>query len=48
MPDKSWKGMQHKIGSLSQYWRFGCRCDACRGVASAYQKERRLIRKGLK
>ena len=48
LPDKSWKGVQHKTGSLSQYWRFGCRCDACKGVASVYQRERRLVRKGLK
>ena len=48
MPDKSWKGVQHKTGSVSSYWRNGCRCDACRAFASEYQRERRLIRKGLK
>lgn len=44
--DRSWKGVQHETGSLSSYWRNKCRCDACRAVASAYNKERRAIRKG--
>jgi hypothetical protein len=43
--DRSWKGVQHETGSLSSYWRGKCRCDACRAVASAYNKERRAIRK---
>ena len=45
--DRSWKGVQHKTGSLSSYWRGKCRCDACRAVASAYNRERRAIRKAV-
>ncbi len=47
-PDWSWKGAVHKTGSLSSYFRRGCRCDACKQFVSQYQKQRRLIRKGLK
>jgi len=45
--DRSWKGVQHETGSLSSYWRGKCRCDACRAVASAYNRERRAIRKAV-
>ena len=44
-PDRSWKGAVHKTGSLSSYFRRGCRCDACKQFASEYQKERRAARK---
>jgi hypothetical protein len=39
--DNSWKGKQHKTGSLSSYIRGGCRCDACKAFISAYNKERK-------
>lgn len=44
-PDRSWKGAVHKTGSLSSYFRRGCRCDACKQFASDYQKERKAARK---
>jgi hypothetical protein len=43
-PDQSWKGTQHTTGSLSSYFKRGCRCDACKGVASAWQRERRAAK----
>ena len=46
-PDRSWKGAVHKTGSLSSYFRRGCRCDTCKEFVSEYQKQRRLIRRGL-
>jgi len=42
--DRSWKGLQHKTGSLSSYFRMGCRCDACKALASAWRKERKAVR----
>ena len=39
-----WQGDWHKSGSLSSYFRRGCRCDACKGVASAWQRERRMVK----
>jgi hypothetical protein len=44
-PDRSWQGTQHTTGSLSSYFKRGCRCDACKGVASAWQRERRMAKK---
>ncbi len=44
--DQSWKGVTHKTGSLSSYFRRGCRCDTCKSFVSEYQKHRRTIRKG--
>ena len=43
-PDRSWQGTQHTTGSLSSYFRRGCRCDACKGVASAWQRQRRMAK----
>jgi hypothetical protein len=40
-----WRGDWHESGSLSSYFRRGCRCDACKGVASAWQRERREAKK---
>jgi hypothetical protein len=44
MPDKSWKGTQHRLGSVAQYIKRGCRCDKCREVTMAYYRERRQIK----
>ena len=33
--------MTHITGSLSSYFRNGCRCDACKQVASSWAKKRR-------
>jgi len=46
-PDKSWQGTQHTTGSLSSYFKRGCRCDACKGVASTWQRERKAAKKGV-
>ena len=42
--DKSWQGTQHTTGSLSSYFKRGCRCDACKNVASTWQRERKLAK----
>jgi hypothetical protein len=42
-----WQGDWHESGSLSSYFRRGCRCDACKGVASAWQRERKAAKKGV-
>ena len=39
-----WRGDWHESGSLSSYFRRGCRCDACKSVASAWQRERRMAK----
>ncbi len=44
-PDRSWKGAVHQTGSLSSYFRRGCRCDICKQFASEYQRERKAARK---
>ena len=36
--------VQHTTGSLSSYFKRGCRCDACKGVASAWQRQRRMAK----
>lgn len=43
-----WQGDKHETGSLSSYFRRGCRCDACKSVASSWQRERREARKLVK
>jgi hypothetical protein len=42
-----WQGDHHESGSLSSYFRRGCRCDACKGVASAWQRERKAAKNGV-
>lgn len=44
-PDRSWNGAVHQTGSLSSYFRRGCRCDACKQFASEYQRKRKSARK---
>ena len=39
-----WKGTQHTTGSLSSYFKRGCRCDACKNVASTWHRERKLAK----
>lgn len=39
-PDRSWKGTQHTTGSLSSYFKRGCRCDACSDLARNWRAER--------
>jgi len=43
-PERSWKGTQHTTGSLSSYFKRGCRCDACKSVASTWHRERKLAK----
>lgn len=43
-----WQGTQHKTGSLSSYFKMGCRCDACRALVRNWQQERKEVRKGNK
>jgi hypothetical protein len=43
-PDQSWKGTQHTTGSLSSYFKRGCRCNACKNVASTWHRERKLAK----
>ena len=40
-PDKSWKGKQHITGSVAEYIKRGCRCDACRTQMREYTRERK-------
>jgi len=46
-PNMSWEGTQHTTGSLSSYFKRGCRCGACKGVASTWQRERKAAKKGV-
>ena len=33
-------GVSHVTGSLAGYYRKGCRCDACKGVAREWREQR--------
>lgn len=41
VPKKKAPGITHTTGSLSSYFRNGCRCDTCKKVASEYVKQRK-------
>jgi len=40
-PDRSWKGKQHITGSVAEYIKRGCRCDACKTQMREYTKIRK-------